>query len=198
MAYARSGQYCLGSVAAVAIAAVLGCLVAGPYAPKVCLNKINHPLRHADLFSISSTSLRPEIRSLPTRLHRRSTPTPPPPSNLRTCRSRSNQAQLFWALTRWAHLTPGHRHRAISFTANDEFPTNPSVRRCDLHQRLRRPSFNRRKARFLHLPVCASGAPTGHRRRAHPRLRLCSCAYPVSGPFCNSVFLEGPPCKLVA
>jgi hypothetical protein len=59
MAYARSGQYCLGSVAAVAIAAVLGCLVAGPYAPKVCLNKINHPLRHADLFSNSSTSLRP-------------------------------------------------------------------------------------------------------------------------------------------
>jgi hypothetical protein len=107
MAYARSGQYCLGSVTAVAIAAVLGCLVAGPYAPKVCLNKINHPFRQADLFSISSTSLRPEIRSLPTRLHHRSTPTPPPPSNLRTCRSRSNQVQLFWALTRWAHLPPG-------------------------------------------------------------------------------------------
>jgi hypothetical protein len=197
---ARSGQYCLGSVTAVAIAVVLGCLVAGPYVPKVCLNKLDHPLRQADLFSNPSTSLRPfcpEIRSPPTHLHCHSTPTPPPTEQPSCLQIQIQQAQLFWALTRWAHLPPpsGQRHRGTSFTTGDEIPTNPSVRRCDLHQRLRRSSFNRRKARFLHLPVSACGASTGHRRQAHPRLR--HCVYPISEPFCNSAFFEGPLCKMV-
>jgi hypothetical protein len=105
MASARSGRYYLSSVAAVTIAAVLGCLVAGSYAPKVCLNKLDPPLRQADLSSNPSTSLfplRPEIHSPPTRLHCRSTPTPPPLINLHICRSKSNQAQPLWTLTRWA------------------------------------------------------------------------------------------------
>jgi hypothetical protein len=106
---ARSGQYCLGSVTAVAIAVVLGCLVAGPYVPKVCLNKLDHPLRQADLFSNPSTSLRPfcpEIRSPPTHLHCHSTPTPPPTEQPSCLQIQIQQAQLFWALTRWAHPPP--------------------------------------------------------------------------------------------
>jgi hypothetical protein len=84
---------------------------------------------------------------------------------------------------------PGIRLRA-PFTASDEKPPNQSVVRCG-PQRLGRPLFNQRKARFFHPAVLVSGDTSTHRRRVLPRPRLGVVVALVQGPPCNTTFFEG-------
>jgi hypothetical protein len=201
MASTLSGWYCLGSVAAVAIAAVLGSLVAGSYASKVCLNKTPSPPFPADLFPAPFASPRPP--------RPRDPPASPPSSlpsssRIRFLRMASKLADPVHPSTTSSgvHLESSSplrlRHRAPPNIAGDDFATNLSVAWCRLQLQLSRGFFNRRLARFFHQGVCASGAPTTHRRRGHLRHRRCCCVYLVYGPFCNSALLQGPLCKLDA
>jgi hypothetical protein len=67
---------------------------------------------------------------------------------------------------------------------------------CDLHRLIAPPTT----ATSCGPPPGASDFVTSvaHHQRAHRRTLCCTCLYPISGPYCFSGLLRGPPCKTAA